>query len=362
MSDRRSDWAGLIHQASVAMTQPPNVSEEWKYCDIAMWAPFIQSNQSDLPKFMADPSVAISVLEMGDSPFDSELFRWDDFCDTPSALAALSTIKRWSLVTGNGAVQVALAENAMNGVGCFVQVKPGQTLNVSVDLRGSNSSAVCVCQVEQGATLTIDEIRGDDGVTQSSVWAVLQHETSRLHFAAIDFPSHSLVRSIVVRQVGNEASTQISNLIMGANQSRNYSHSRVEHIAESGRSTQLIKTLLTDESLSDFKGTVVVAPRAQLTDSVQSNQNMILSDSARALSRPQLSIFADNVKCAHGATMSQLDPDTIFYLQSRGLSSAEARSTLMSGFADEIIDQLSSKSFRSIARDRVLEYFLRLKS
>jgi Fe-S cluster assembly protein SufD len=95
-----------------------------------------------------------------------------------------------------------------------------------------------------------------------------------------------------------------------------------------------------------FNGKVFVPKLAQLTDAGQLNRNLLLSPKARVDTKPQLEITADNVKCSHGATVGQIDPDEIFYLQSRGLDQASARQLLVYAFAIEIIDQIPVASVR----------------
>lgn len=128
----------------------------------------------------------------------------------------------------------------------------------------------------------------------------------------------------------------------------------VRHNIGESTSRQLVKTVLYDTATTEYNGAVYVAPDAQKTDSVQSNPNLVLSDTARALSRPQLRIYADDVKCAHGATMGQLDPEPLFYLASRGFSHQAAISMVLAGFAEEVLDQMSDpKEQKSLLADAI---------
>jgi Fe-S cluster assembly protein SufD len=103
-----------------------------------------------------------------------------------------------------------------------------------------------------------------------------------------------------------------------------------------------------------FNGRIVVRPGAQLTDSAQSSRNLLLSDKAHVDTKPQLEIFADDVKCAHGATVGQLDADQLFYLRSRGLSDARARNLLTYAFAAELIDRIPVPSLVESLEETVL--------
>jgi Fe-S cluster assembly protein SufD len=98
--------------------------------------------------------------------------------------------------------------------------------------------------------------------------------------------------------------------------------------------------VLDDKSHGVFNGRIIVRPGAQRTDSKQTNNNLVLSEDARADSQPQLEIYADDVKCTHGATLGPIDEKAMFYLRSRGIPRAEAQGLLTYGFGAEIIDRM----------------------
>jgi Fe-S cluster assembly protein SufD len=119
-----------------------------------------------------------------------------------------------------------------------------------------------------------------------------------------------------------------------------------DHAAPHCTSRQHVKTVLNGESKSSFEGKIYVRPIAQKTMAYQLNNNLILSNSSIAKSKPNLEIFADDVKASHGATFSQLSDEPLFYLRSRGLSLLEARSLLMKAFCREIIDSLEMEALK----------------
>lgn len=94
---------------------------------------------------------------------------------------------------------------------------------------------------------------------------------------------------------------------------------------------------------------------AQRTDSEQNNRNLLLSDDAEADSKPQLEIYADDVKCSHGATVGQLDEDQIFYLRARGIGEAQARSLLTAAFAMDLVDSVGNENIRAFLENQVSE-------
>ncbi|MCH2134066.1 MAG: Fe-S cluster assembly protein SufD [Phycisphaerales bacterium] len=132
---------------------------------------------------------------------------------------------------------------------------------------------------------------------------------------------------------------------------------RVNHMVPNCRSRESFKHVLEDNSTAAFTGRIYVAEGAQKTDAVQTNRNLVLSPTARASARPQLEIYADDVKCTHGATTGELDQESLFYLQARGVPTAAARSMLVQAFAGEILDDVAPDSLRGQAqmllRDRL---------
>jgi Fe-S cluster assembly protein SufD len=128
----------------------------------------------------------------------------------------------------------------------------------------------------------------------------------------------------------------------------------VQHNEPHCRSRQYFKGLLTGEGRGVFTGRIFVARKAQLTDAVQSSDTLLLSDDARSNARPQLEIYADDVKCTHGATVGQLDEQALFYLRQRGLTPDAARAALVQAFAQENIDRMGLAPVRAWLTERVL--------
>jgi Fe-S cluster assembly protein SufD len=123
-------------------------------------------------------------------------------------------------------------------------------------------------------------------------------------------------------------------------------HTVLDHTSPHCDSRELYKGILDGKSSSVFCGRIVVRPGAQKTDAKQSNPNLLLSKSALAHTQPQLEIYADDVKCTHGATVGQIDADAVFYLRSRGLPEAQARDLLVNAFAGELLEHVQIESLR----------------
>lgn len=131
----------------------------------------------------------------------------------------------------------------------------------------------------------------------------------------------------------------------------------IDHQAPNCRSFQLFKGVLNDFSRSSFEGKIMVRQLAQKTEAFQLNNNLILSDHAHADSKPNLEIFADDVKASHGATVGQLDQEQLFYMKTRGFDDASAKNLLIYGFCEQVIDMLSVPSIKKAISARAKNYF-----
>jgi Fe-S cluster assembly protein SufD len=124
-------------------------------------------------------------------------------------------------------------------------------------------------------------------------------------------------------------------------------HTTLEHAKPHCPSWELFNGIYDGRARGVFTGRIIVRPGAQRTDSKQTNNNLLLSEEARADSQPQLEIYADDVKCTHGATLGPIDPRMMFYLQSRGLPATAARNLLTYGFGAEILNSVSLEELRT---------------
>jgi Fe-S cluster assembly protein SufD len=123
-------------------------------------------------------------------------------------------------------------------------------------------------------------------------------------------------------------------------------HTTIDHASPNCNSWEMYKAILDGHARGVFNGKIFVRKDAQKTDAKQTNQTLLLSDDAMIDTKPQLEIFADDVKCTHGATVGQLDDQQIFYLRSRGISEADAKDVLTFAFASEIVQQVHFDSVR----------------
>lgn len=151
--------------------------------------------------------------------------------------------------------------------------------------------------------------------------------------------------------------THLYGLFLGRGRSHIDSHTLVDHARPNCFSNELYKGVLEDEATGVFNGKVYVRRDAQQTNAYQSNKSIVLSERAQMYSKPELEIYADDVKCSHGATTGQLDPEALFYLRSRGLTERQARALLLQAFARDVIDNIKVEPLRLMLDEYIVERF-----
>ena len=150
---------------------------------------------------------------------------------------------------------------------------------------------------------------------------------------------------------GEGATCALDGLYLVAGGQHVDNHTRLEHAKPHCDSREVYTGILDGKATGVFHGRIVVRPDAQKTDSKQTNNNLLLSDEAVINTKPQLEIYADDVKCTHGATVGQLDEDALFYLRSRGVGATTARSMLIYAFASQVTEGIRVQSVRSEVDD-----------
>ncbi len=185
--------------------------------------------------------------------------------------------------------------------------------------------------------------------------AVSQARDSRYTINEINFGARLSRHNPEVLQQGEQTETNLNGLTVATGEQEADTHSIIALTQAHGTTDQLHKCIVSDRAHTVFNGKVFVPKAAQLTDASQLNRNLLLSSKARVDTKPELQITADNVKCSHGATVSQLEAEEIFYLRSRGLSEADANQLLIDAFAAEIIDRITLQSLRDRITQAVVQ-------
>jgi Fe-S cluster assembly protein SufD len=275
--------------------------------------------------------------------------------------------------------------------GAFIWVARNQTCPTPVQLlhlSTQKETAVyprCLVVVEAGAECTLIEAYaslGENVYFSDAVTEIVAGEGARVRHVRVQreasgafhighcavavakdgrYASHSVALGarisrldLNVVQEGEGVDVQLDGLALIAGRQLADTHSLMDHARPHGTCRQLHKCIVGGAAHAVFNGKIMVRPGAQLTDSSQQSRNLLLSDKAHVDTKPQLEIFADDVKCAHGAAVGRLDPEQLFYLRSRGVPEPQARSLLTYAFAAEALDRIPVPSLVESLEEAVL--------
>jgi len=159
---------------------------------------------------------------------------------------------------------------------------------------------------------------------------------------------------------GNGANASLNGLFAPAGTQHLDTHTLVDHVAPHTTSDENYRGVAEGRGRGVFNGRVIVRPGAQKIDARQSNRNLLLSPTAEIDTKPELEIYADDVKCSHGATTGQLDATALFYLRSRGLSEADARAVLIRAFAESVLASIRHEPVRHYLEHQLQRRYARI--
>jgi Fe-S cluster assembly protein SufD len=229
---------------------------------------------------------------------------------------------------------------------------------VSLDDTKSFTNAVTEIHVGEGARVDHYKLQRE-GTHAFHVGTIQAHQSASSHFNSFSFATGGqLSRTNIYTTLDGEAAACTLNGLYLADGTQHIDHqTRIEHVQPNCPSREVYKGVLDGRSHGVFNGKVYVHPEAQKTDGKQSNNNLLLSPTARVDTKPQLEIFADDVKCTHGATVGRLDDMAMFYLNSRGIGPEAARTLLTYAFAADVLEMIELDPLRKALEEIVLARF-----
>ncbi len=274
--------------------------------------------------------------------------------------------------------------------GLVIDVPAGQVLEVPIEIdqigkAGTFASPRIVIRLGEGAEVTVLERHSGQGAYwHNNLTQIHIGQNAKLrHYRIQDHSADSVYTQTTLVELSRDASYEGFTLTKGAALSRNQVHAvingtnancdisginllrgrqhgdttvEVEHRVSHGTSSQFMRSVLDDQAHGIFLGKVFVERDAQQTDGTQMSNALLLSEGAEMDTRPELEIYADDVKCAHGATTGQLEDEPMFYLRSRGLAEDEARTLLIGAFIGEVVEKLGDEALRDTMENVVREW------
>jgi Fe-S cluster assembly protein SufD len=385
---------GRALERANALTVPTVRDEEWRFTDITPLVkasfrpaqPVARPSLADLSNFIAREATIRLVFV--DGAYSSELSIVGSLPDgvtvAPLATHASTSGTSASTIESNLAVHASF-ENDVFAALNTAWLRDGAYIHVAKNRRGESPVQVLYVSTQKDAAvyprlLVVAEAGADCTVIEdyvslaggayfnNAVTEVVAGEGANLRHVRLQreggsafhignctavlakdayYASHSVSLgarlsrlNLNVIQQGEGVEVKLDGLAMIAERQLADTHTLMDHMRPNGSCQQLHKCIVGGGAHAVFNGKIVVRPGAQLTDSAQQSRVLLLSDKARVDAKPQLEIFADDVKCAHGSAIGRLDAEQLFYLRSRGLSETRARNLLTYAFAAELIDRI----------------------
>lgn len=229
----------------------------------------------------------------------------------------------------------------------------------SISVNGSENFTNVISEIRVGknAKLTIDKLQEEDeSCFQVSTELVNQEQDSNFTINTVTLNGALVRNNLTIEVDGQNCETHLNGAyILNGNQHVD-NHTIVDHKVANCESNELYKGVIDGKATAVFNGKVFVRKDAQKINAFQSNANVLLSDDATINSKPELEIYADDVKCSHGSTTGQLDEEAVFYLRARGLSEASARQLMVGAFVEDVLQKIENESvtnrIHSILKER----------
>lgn len=371
---------------------PTNKWEEWKYASLKSW------NEKDLdwaPSALNIASSAVLQTQNGLTSFHGELPAGVEFSSFDSFLASNPAIaatweQRSPILDQNSLydLNTALAVNTQ-----VLWVKAGVSVDQAIThdfiVSAAKASAIqsrLIVYLEENASLTLIEraftIEGSAEVLSNFVQEIYVNEKANLTYvkeqdlaqntthidhtfitqlsdSQVDLFTFSLNAAFIRNNLhfysdGENVVSNLNGLYVPGEDQLMDSHTVVDHRKPNSESNELYKGVLLGNATGVFNGKIFVRPDAQKTNAFQSCKNVLASTRATMNTKPQLEIWADDVKCSHGTTTGQLNEEALFYLRSRGISLANARTLLLLAFVQEVIDRVEHEETKLRLTDKII--------
>ncbi len=408
----KAQWLEPARQAardSFAETGLPHRRDEaWRWTDLRTvldtgFPPALTGSQSEVPAGVKSPFTALDrhVIMFVDGHLRAELSDYEGLCGAAQCVCIdedLDDAPQWLREKfGSAFTDEHDAVSALNTVfltgGIAISVPAGTKVDKPVELIFVNTGTEpqtlntrCLLVLGDGAEITLLETHlgvGDGRYVANSWTEVFLGTGARAEHIKVQNETASAVHLANTHSViGAGATFNSLCLSAGAQTTRNQIKSRldgegghvgiagaymlsdrqhcdtalmVDHAVPECTSGELFKCVMDDHARGIFQGKIIVRPDAQKTDGMQMTQGLLLSETAEFDAKPELEIFADDVRCTHGATCGELDEDQMFYLRSRGIPADEAKSLLIAAFIGEAVDEIESEEIRDLVKAYVAE-------
>jgi Fe-S cluster assembly protein SufD len=353
-------WLDPIREAAADRFKelgfPTTHNEEWRFTNVApiartAWEPFRAAKPAPLPEVAEQHLAKYAAL---DNPFVA--LNTANFGDV-----RIIEVPRNAVVAKPFEITY---ESDTNGAAyhrrTLILVGAGAQCTIVETYKGSGRYFTnAVTEVVAGDGAIVDHYKLQQESSEAFHVATMQASLGR----STNYSTHSISLGAALARhdsnatlsEGTEATINGLYIVNGTQHVDN--HTAIDHAMPHASSHELYKGILDGRSNAVFNGKIIVRPDAQKTDSKQTNKNLVLSDEAVINTKPELQIWADDVRCTHGATIGQLDEEMMFYLRSRAIGVNQARSLLIYAFAQDIVDRIKVPSLRDSLEKHLFEKF-----
>ena len=208
--------------------------------------------------------------------------------------------------------------------------------------------------IDENAELQLYDLQNEPDVSNVfSHTAFHQEAYSRLNTLSFSLHGGTIRNNLYITMAGQGAESNAYGLVLSDRDQRMDNFTFIDHAVPNCNSNEFYKSILDEQSKGAFSGRILVRKDAQNTNAFQTNNNICLTDDAKMRTKPQLEIYADDVKCSHGATVGQLDEDAMFYLRARGIDKKEARFMMLFAFANDIVRKIEIEPLKERVADLV---------
>lgn len=387
----------------VDMPLPTRKTENWKYSSkylklsdemaISLPAEGKTGNSLAVPGYKVVFVNGVMIPEASEFP-DFDGITIQSFRDLDSDDAKAASLQLGSTLDHDQA-QFARLNGARFEDGLLIQLKPGAVLDqplfiihethgdasgsayprVLIDA-GANSQMTLVEEyissgdaqvlvntvtefsLAEGANLTSIRLNMEgENVQHVGATGVVQQRSSRFESHCVGFGGPLRRHDLQVRLEGEGAETKLNGVVVTQGKQHYDNHTSIDHIAANCNSEETYRNIAADKSHAVFNGRIHIHQDAQKSIAEMNNKNLLLNSGAEIDTKPELEIYADDVKCAHGATIGQLDANSVFYLVSRGIGRRQANVLLTMAFINELVGQIPVEAVRETAQTRLNAFF-----
>ena len=258
-------------------------------------------------------------------------------------------------------IYVQTGENIISNTRLIIESETSSSAHIIstfVDVNASNcfSNHMTQISVTDNTHIKFDKIQLAKGLSVSTEYAT-QQANSTFKINTITLNGELVRNNLNIEVEGQNCDTFLNGAVITKDKQVVDNHTFVNHVAPNCMSDEKYKYVLDDKSVGTFNGRVVVKKDSQKINAFQDNGNILLSDFAKINSKPELEIYADDVKCSHGSTTGQLDEQAIFYLQARGISKSKARHLLVQAFVGEVISEIEGEKLNALVSKTLSDRF-----